>query len=354
LRNWSTNKFCHRCQKPKAEVFLRCFEPAGGDAAVAPKSKGSELERLKAQVDKEAKAKRALEAELKKVRGELSSAKGGGSSDAASEEPAGMASAEIDLLREHIKVLSGIPGAEGLVATKQAQLDKLVHARSEAKPVGVRIKNLEGVLDRKRKVRERLDVERGDLQKKLAAAQEKVTENVKAIQTVDDEIKGLEAQRAALYQARVEEASAAARLSTGTSPEVGGNALAAFLGGLPSEILLQAGTTKEQVDGVLGKLSVLLELGRRHVGEAAAASGAAVAEAPLASVPTALVPGAAPVRADADGDLGMDDDPIEDWLGEEPASPEEQATLRKVKAKMLERGIYLKYKHPKKLVRKEL
>ena len=150
-RTWSDKTKCHKCKLSKTACYLK--NAAGGTGSPTVSARGGkgggggsgpvavakgELDKLKAQVAKLSepdKDKRALEAELKRVREELQAVKAGQGllADPTAGQPAD-GDAELDLLREHIKALTGIPGVEDALAAKQGLLAQKLQTKREAKP----------------------------------------------------------------------------------------------------------------------------------------------------------------------------------------------------------------------------
>jgi hypothetical protein len=160
-----------------------------------------------------------LEQENKRLREELNAAKSGKPGEAAKGSEAKDEDGEMEELRDHIRRLTGIPGAEVALAAKKATLaDKLV-AKRLAKPIAIQVKDLEAAIDRRKKGFEKTKAAVAELLVEQLALAARIVQAEEEQAKSEADIERMEGERAMLYKARMDEAAAAAKVDWESIPQ---------------------------------------------------------------------------------------------------------------------------------------
>ena len=176
FRNFGHRSDCHLCNISKGICF--------GSKVVAgpPRSGGTFAERqvlLQRADEKHTKQIQQKNAELARLKAQLRGHEVvAGSEGASPTQDDAKESCDIDVeqLREHIKLLGNINGAEAVLAEKKAQLEAALQRRWDAKPVRQQLRDLQNKLDRKEKnLEKRQNVDLPSLRGAERAAAEAVT-----------------------------------------------------------------------------------------------------------------------------------------------------------------------------------
>ena len=257
-RNWADKTNCHKCKVAKGRCFLakagavrgscpttsarqRDAAAAGGKSNVEKElaQVRSEVAKLRANAGKPGEANggqhNKLEQENKRLREELIAAKSGKPGEAGKASEVKDEDGEMEELRDHIRRLTGIPGAEEALAAKKATLaDKLV-AKRLAKPIGIQVKDLEAAIDRRKKGLEKTKAVVAELLVEQLALAARIVQAEDEQAKSEADIERMEGERAMLYKARMDEASAAAKVDWESLPQS-----AALAGGREALAKLQA------------------------------------------------------------------------------------------------------------------
>jgi hypothetical protein len=181
--------------------------------------------------------------------------------------------------------------------------------------MGTRIKDLEEVIARRKKARDKCLAAEADFAKELAALQVRTKANAEALAAAEADIARMEAERVALYQARVAEASAAAKGACAAdlpaNPEKLLEQVGMLIGKLGDEELQSRGTSKSQVQTFMGQFGFLMEMALARPGSITAAPADAGEHPAQAVLPPAPPSGEVPMEDVEEDDFNKELDEVD-------------------------------------------
>ena len=219
FRNFGHRAECHLCHISKGSCFWKKIDP--GPPRAGPTF--AERQVLQQKLDeKYAKKLQQKDAELARLKEQLrkrGDTAGGEDASTEQEEAKEDIEAELEQLKAHVKALEKIPGAEVVLAEKQAELEAAVQKRQAARPVRQRLRGLQSKLDRKEKtLKKRQDTELPILRNAVEAAQQALSQAENEIQDLEAGVAELRTQRDKLRALEPAEGLGAAAHATAWMP----------------------------------------------------------------------------------------------------------------------------------------
>lgn len=366
MRNWGTNKSCHRCKVAKGGCFLRLAGAGSGSPSISVRQRGNlavaggagaakpaasfgqagGAEKEKAENARLQRRLQDLEAKVVEL---------GGQAAGASAEQSGE-DARAKVLRAEIAALEKITGVETALGDKRAELLAIQVAKREAKPLDSRARDIEKVVEGKRKAVEKQQQLVADLKGNLVLLQEEIAAAVAKEQLVKDELAKVEAEKAGILRRLADEAAVEAKLELPLQPKVLMQGLASLAGQMVPAHWQDSGLTRDQLKAALHVLTSMCQEPLQVPLAAAAISSGTVpspqqvqqqqqgqlqapqqlpAPVPLPTGPQEAGGASAAQDGEGDEDMFVDDGEI---LASTGASPEELDVFKSIRAKLREKG----------------
>jgi hypothetical protein len=207
-----------------------------------------------------------LAAENRRLRAEMASLKAGAEAEALGPQPSAEAKAEeaeLNTLRDHIKRLTGIPDCAEQLAAKQAAYDAKLAAKRAAKPVDLRIRDLESKVGDMAKAVERKRSRVAELRDQQSKVAKELAEAEADEQKAAAKLAELEAQKVEAYNRRAQEAAEAAKVVLPVPPQQFSGALDGFWKQLQPTHFQQAGCPADKVKEVSDMFGQLVAMALR-------------------------------------------------------------------------------------------
>jgi hypothetical protein len=189
---------------------------------------------------------------------------------------------KVKTLRSEIAGLEKISGdlAVAALAAKKAELAAIVLARREAQPLDTRAKDIERVVEAKRKAADKQAQHVADLESKLSQLQKDLAAAKAKELQAKEELATAEADKAVILRRVADEAAADANLAPPVHPKVVLQGLSSLCGQVQPAHCQHLGMSPEQIKAVVDMLAAMLQGPGPSSGAAAAIGEMAVPGTP--------------------------------------------------------------------------
>ena len=285
-RNWADKARCHKCGLLKAACRLRDVPKSGsptnsvrqgrGGGSGGSGGKGSGLSAgqpaasdagLKKELETTKRRLEDIEAKFLELGGVVAVPASATADD----------DSKVRTLRSEIAGLEKISGplAEAALAAKKAELAAILLARREAKPLDSRVKDLERVVEAKRRAADKTAQHLEDLGDNLAQLLKDIEAAKQKDLQANQELATVEAEKAVILRRVADEAAAGTNLATPLQPKVVLQGLSSLFEQIQPAHCQHLGMSPEQAKAFMDMLAAMLQVPGPSSGAAAASGGMA-------------------------------------------------------------------------------